>query len=112
MNIKMISRSLSNFTAARRFIQKLDNDRDVIFMLFANVKISSGSQGKVDFRFEFPINSYAKILSFRSIGTMKLFYGHLKIAIFIKETLVFSCSHINNNLGELSSPRFKLSGKH
>ena len=38
---------------------------------FANVKISSRSHGKMDFRFGFSVESYAKIQNFRSVGTMK-----------------------------------------
>ena len=42
---------------------------------FANVKISGRSDEKVGFRIGFSIESYVKIQNFRSVWTVKLFYG-------------------------------------
>ena len=52
---------------------------------FVNVKISGRSQEKVGFRFGFSNESYARVQTFRSVGAMKLFYGHLKVAFFGRE---------------------------
>ena len=82
---------------------------EILESWFANVKISSKSHEKVDFRFGLSIERYAQIQSFiawkytyehniwgsvhrlKILGQKELwncFYSHLKIAVYNKNTLV------------------------
>ena len=60
---------------------------------------------KVDFRFGFSIENYAKIKKFRSIGAMKLFLWSFENAVFSRN---IGLSHITRNLGENFPPDFNL----
>ena len=62
---------------------------------FANVNISSRPNEKMDFRFGFSIESYAKIQNFRSIRDMKMFLWQCPFSV-----KNISVSHININLGK------------
>ena len=69
--------------------KKLEKCRLYSRSLFANVKLSNRSHEKVNFRFGFSIDSYAKI---QDLGKKRYeaVYSHLKIVVFGKN---ISLSH-------------------